>query len=182
MAIRQRALRLALAIAASTAAKTAASRVSVGVTPSGHRLYLVLAPPPSSASKRFVRTALPIASFLFPADLALPCRAGRRARPPTAPSRACLGDAPARPQHGMGAGQLMGRGADVHAGVVEHEIVEVDQFAFQPQTGAGVGEVGPAIQPSRIGLLARRSSSRATVSSAAASGPAIWAQGSGSGI
>ncbi|GCC42891.1 hypothetical protein chiPu_0027153, partial [Chiloscyllium punctatum] len=37
----------------------------------------------------------------------------------------------------------MGRGADVHAGVVEDEVVKVDELAFQPQAGAGVGEVSP---------------------------------------
>ena len=42
----------------------------------------------------------------------------------------------------MGAGELMGRGANVHVGVVEHEVVEVDQFAVEPQAGRGVGEVG----------------------------------------
>jgi hypothetical protein len=41
------------------------------------------------------------------------------------------------------AGQLNGRGADVHAGVVEDEVVEVDERALQPQAGAGVAEVGP---------------------------------------
>ena len=43
----------------------------------------------------------------------------------------------------MRPGQLMGRGADVHVGVVEHEVVEVDQLAVEPQAGRGVGEVGP---------------------------------------
>ena len=42
----------------------------------------------------------------------------------------------------MGAGQLVGRGADIHAGVVEHEIVEVDQLAFEPQAGRGIGKMG----------------------------------------
>ena len=42
----------------------------------------------------------------------------------------------------MRPGQLMGRGADVHVGVVEHEVVEVDQLAVQPQAGSGVGEMG----------------------------------------
>lgn len=44
----------------------------------------------------------------------------------------------------MSPGQLVGRGADVHAGVVEDKVVEVDEFAVEPQTGAGVGEVHPA--------------------------------------
>ena len=42
----------------------------------------------------------------------------------------------------------MGWGADVHAGVVENQIFEVDEFACEPQTGAGVGIMGardPAI-------------------------------------
>ena len=54
----------------------------------------------------------------------------------------------------MGAGEFVGRGADVHAGVVENEIVEMDQFAVQPQTGAGVGEVGarnPAVADRAFG-------------------------------
>ena len=37
----------------------------------------------------------------------------------------------------------MGGAADIHAGVVENQIFEVDEFAFEPQTGAGVGEVRP---------------------------------------
>ncbi|UQE03863.1 hypothetical protein JEY30_49650 (plasmid) [Bradyrhizobium japonicum] len=44
----------------------------------------------------------------------------------------------------MGARQLVGGGADVHAGVVEDEVIEVDKFAVQPQTGAGISEVRPA--------------------------------------
>lgn len=38
----------------------------------------------------------------------------------------------------------MGGSANVHAGVVEHKVIEVDKFAVQPQTGAGIGEVCPA--------------------------------------
>src|SRR5262249_53934087 len=40
-------------------------------------------------------------------------------------------------------GQFVGRSPDVHAGVVEDEVVEVDERALEPQTGAGVGEVSP---------------------------------------
>ena len=47
----------------------------------------------------------------------------------------------------MRPGQLMGRGADVHVGVVEHEVVEVDQFAVEPQAGRGIGEVGARDPP-----------------------------------
>ena len=42
----------------------------------------------------------------------------------------------------MRPGQLMGRGADVHVGVVEHEVVEVDQLTVQPQAGRGIGKMG----------------------------------------
>ncbi|GLR97504.1 hypothetical protein GCM10007858_51460 [Bradyrhizobium liaoningense] len=38
----------------------------------------------------------------------------------------------------------MGGGADIHAGVVEYEVVEVDKFTVEPQTGAGISEVHPA--------------------------------------
>src|SRR5258707_7228200 len=41
----------------------------------------------------------------------------------------------------MRPGQFVGRGANVHVGVVEHEVVEVDQLAVQPQAGSGVAEV-----------------------------------------
>ena len=37
----------------------------------------------------------------------------------------------------------MGRRADVHAGVVEDEVVGVDELAFEPQSGSGVDEVSP---------------------------------------
>ena len=126
---------------------------------------------------------LPVAAFPPPGRPALP-RPRRLASPAgdSAQSGLAVGDAAAGAQHGMGAGELVGRGADVHAGVVENEIFEVDELALQPQAGAGVGKWVRATQPSRIGLLASRSSSRASASSAAASGPASWAQGSGSGI
>jgi hypothetical protein len=63
----------------------------------------------------------------------------------------------------------MGRGADVHVGVVEHEVVEVDQLTVEP-AAASVKWVR-ATKPARIGLLASRSSSRANESSALAS---VW--------
>ena len=83
------------------------------------------------------------ASFAFlpvalPAPAAQAGEAGRRQRP----VGFGIGDAAAGAQHGMRPGELMGRGADVHVGVVEHEVVEVDQFAVEPQAGRGVGEVG----------------------------------------
>jgi hypothetical protein len=33
----------------------------------------------------------------------------------------------------VGAGELVGRGPHVHAGVVENEVVKVDELALQPQ-------------------------------------------------
>jgi len=52
------------------------------------------------------------------------------------------GDAAAGAQDDMGAGELVGGGADVHASVMENQIFEVDELAVQPQAGSGVGEVG----------------------------------------
>jgi hypothetical protein len=43
----------------------------------------------------------------------------------------------------VGARELVGRGADIHTRVVENEIIQVDEGAVEPQTGAGVGEVRP---------------------------------------
>ena len=34
-------------------------------------------------------------------------------------------------------------GADVHAGVVQHEVLEMDELALEPERGGGVGKVGP---------------------------------------
>ena len=86
---------------------------------------------------------LPVSPLPF-LPLALPAAAAQAGEPGgrQRPVGFCLGDAAAGAQHGMGAGELMGRGADVHVGVVENEIVEVDEFAVEPQAGAGVGEVG----------------------------------------
>ncbi len=36
----------------------------------------------------------------------------------------------------------MGRGADVVAGVVQHQVLEVDELAIDPQRGAGIGKMG----------------------------------------
>ena len=36
----------------------------------------------------------------------------------------------------------MGGGADVHVGVVQHEVFEVDELACEVQTGTGVGVMG----------------------------------------
>src|SRR3954447_22317967 len=48
----------------------------------------------------------------------------------------------------------MGRCADVHASVVENQIFEVDQLAFQPQTGARVSIMcarNPAVADRALG-------------------------------
>ena len=43
----------------------------------------------------------------------------------------------------MGPDKRVGRRADVHAGVVEDEVVERHEFALGPEGGAGLGGVGP---------------------------------------
>ena len=53
-------------------------------------------------------------------------------------ARRGAGDAPARPQHRMRAGQFVGGRAQIHFGVVEDEVFEVDEFAGEPEAGAGV--------------------------------------------
>ena len=60
---------------------------------------------------------------------------------------------------------------DIHAGVMQHQVLEADELADEPQAGAGVLEMGPAINPAAIGLDLMRSSRRASASSAAASTP-----------
>ena len=115
----------------------------------------------------------------LPAPAAQAIETSRRQRP----IRFGTGDAAPRSQHGPSPGQLMGWGADIHAGVVENQIFEVDEFALEPQTGAGVGIMGardPAVADRAFGQTARRGA--ASESSAAASGPTSWAHGSGSGI
>ena len=53
-------------------------------------------------------------------------------------ARRGAGDAATRPQHRMGAGQFVGGRAKIHFGVVENEVFEVDEFAGEPEAGAGV--------------------------------------------
>jgi len=36
---------------------------------------------------------------------------------------------------------------DIHAGVMQHQILEADELAGEPQAGAGVLEMGPADKP-----------------------------------
>lgn len=57
------------------------------------------------------------------------------------PGRRLTGDAPAAAQHVAGDGEFVGRGADVGAGVVQHEIFKVHELAVEPQRGAGVGKI-----------------------------------------
>ena len=60
------------------------------------------------------------------------------------PLRRGAGNAAAGPQHRLGAGQGMGRRMDVHAGVMQHQVLEADELAGEPEAGAGVLEMGPA--------------------------------------
>ena len=52
------------------------------------------------------------------------------------------GDPPTRAQDVAGDCQLMGRCANILRGVVEDEVFEMDEFAVNPQRGAGIGEMG----------------------------------------
>ena len=37
----------------------------------------------------------------------------------------------------------MGGGADIHMGIVQHQVFEVDKLAFESERGAGLGKVLP---------------------------------------
>ena len=141
------------------------------------RLVLVpvhhLRPPRSpSPSFRLRPSLLPLA---LPAAAAQAGEPGGRQRP----VGFGVGDAAAGAQHGMRPGQLMGRGANVHVGVVEHEVVDVDQLAVEPQAGRGVGEVGagdkavadrafgePLVEPGRTNPRRRRAGRRVLATAA----------------
>ena len=85
---------------------------------------------------------IPVAHLVVPLAPSPPPQSGKAGRR-QCPVGLGIGNAAASAQHGVGAGELVGRGADVHAGVVEHEVVEVDELAFEPHCSAGIGEVGP---------------------------------------
>jgi hypothetical protein len=57
------------------------------------------------------------------------------------PARWLRRDATTGAQHVAGDGEFMAGGADIGAGVVQHQVLEVDELAIDPQRGAGVGEV-----------------------------------------
>ncbi len=50
---------------------------------------------------------------------------------------------PAGSQHVASDGEFVGWGAGIAKGVVEDEVFEIDEFAVDPQRGAGVSEVLP---------------------------------------
>jgi hypothetical protein len=54
---------------------------------------------------------------------------------------------------------------------MQDEILQLDQFALGPERGAGLLRVETGEEPARTGLLRSRSSSLASASSAAESGP-----------
>ena len=60
------------------------------------------------------------------------------------PLRRGAGNPAAGPQHRLGARQRMGRRMDIHAGVMQHQVLEADELAGEPEAGAGVLEMGPA--------------------------------------
>ena len=113
---------------------------------------------------------------------ALPC-SGSRATGAAAPSRRKI---PAGRQQEFGIARCrlpaqaevllrpnegVGRGADVHAGVVQHEVVERHELALGPEGGAGLRGIGSGEDAGADGRVRSRSSSRASASSAADSGP-----------
>ncbi|MBB3149175.1 hypothetical protein FHS21_005627 [Phyllobacterium trifolii] len=53
-----------------------------------------------------------------------------------------------RPQNIAGDGEFVGGGADVASGVVPDEVLEMHQFAIDPQRGAGICEMG-SFDPAR---------------------------------
>ena len=53
------------------------------------------------------------------------------------------GDPPAGAERRVGPDEIVGGMADVPLSIVQHEILDMDRKTFQPQRGAGVGEVGP---------------------------------------
>jgi hypothetical protein len=55
-----------------------------------------------------------------------------------------LGDAAAASEDGVGAGQRMGGGASIHAGVVQHQVLGMDELAFEAERRAGLGELRAA--------------------------------------
>jgi hypothetical protein len=50
---------------------------------------------------------------------------------------------PAQPQIGVRPDKRVARGADVHAGVVEDEVVQRHELALGPKGGAGFRGIGP---------------------------------------
>ncbi len=48
---------------------------------------------------------------------------------------------PSGAQDGMGDGQFVGGRADIEAGVMQDEILEMHEFAVDPQRGDGVGKI-----------------------------------------
>lgn len=64
------------------------------------------------------------------------------------------GNAPASAQHIAGDGEFVGGCANIAGGVVEDEVFQVNEFAIDPQRGAGIGELGaldPALADLRTG-------------------------------
>ena len=59
----------------------------------------------------------------------------------SAQSGVCGKNLAAGAQHRMRAGELVGRRADVHVGVVQDQVLEVDELALEPERGGRVGKV-----------------------------------------
>ena len=79
-------------------------------------------------------------------------------------------DAPTREQDFVGAHELVRRRANIHAEVVQDEVLERNQLACAPHRSAGVVEVGSKDKGLGDGIERNRSSSRASTSNATSNG------------
>ncbi|WP_287140920.1 hypothetical protein [Mesorhizobium sp.] len=106
-------------------------------------------------SQKIVLTIIPTVGFngagssplTFPAFLsrcrhrAAPAGQGQKTFPAERPVRRTRKDLAARAEHGVGAGELVGWGADVHMRVVQDKILEVDELALEPQRCGRIGKM-----------------------------------------
>lgn len=101
--------------------------VGVGVRPTGHRRGIESRASPPGAR--------PVAALPFAA--AQRQNANARKRPVGWVEKNAAPGA----QHGVGPGELVGRSADVHVGVVQDEVFDMHELAVEPQRGRRVGKM-----------------------------------------
>ena len=58
-----------------------------------------------------------------------------------------IGNQATRAQHRVGAGEVVGGGANISGGVVQHKVFDVDKLAGEPNAGAGVVKVAAGHKP-----------------------------------